>query len=70
MMFLIVQQLGGLGKRNHRDRNAAAVKLGMLRLHLTEMRLAGQSSQVPEKNQQQILIEPVSQADRLAGEIQ
>jgi hypothetical protein len=42
----------------------------MLLAHLAEVRLAGQSSQVTEKNQQQISIELFGKIDRLAVEIQ
>ena len=50
MMLLITHQPGRLGKGDHRDGDATPDKLGVLLAQLNEMRLAGQSSQVTEKN--------------------
>ncbi len=68
MMLLITHQLGRLGKGNDRDRDAAPVELGMLLAHLAEVRLARQSSQVTQKNQQEIFVELSGEIDRLAVE--
>jgi len=69
-MLLITHQLGRLGKGNDRHRNAAASELGLLPAHLAEVRLAGQSREVAEKNQQQIFVELFGEIDRLALEVQ
>ena len=50
MMLLITHQPGRLGKGDYRDLDAAPSELGVLLAQLNEMRLAGQSSQVAEKN--------------------
>jgi len=70
MMLLITDQLGRFGKGDDRDNNAAAIECGMVLAYLTEVRLARQSSQVTQKNQQDIFIESVSKNDRLAVKIQ
>jgi hypothetical protein len=70
MMLLITHQLGWLGKGHHRDGDAAPVEFDSLLAHLAEMRLARQSSQVTQKNQQEIFIELPGEIGRLAGEIQ
>ena len=62
MALLILRQLRRLSKRHHRDGDAAPAKLAMLLPHLTEMRLARQSSQVTQENQQEMFFE-------LSGEI-
>jgi len=68
MMLLITHQLGRLGKGNDRNRDAAPVEFDSLLAHLAEMRLARQSSQVTQKNQQEIFIELSGEIDRLAVE--
>ncbi len=70
MMLLIMQQPVRLGEGNDRDRDIAAIELGMLLAHLAEVRLARQSSQVAQENQQEILVEPLGDIDGLAMEIQ
>ena len=68
MMLLVVHQLGRLGKGHDRNRDAAPLELGMLLAHLAEMRLARQSSQVTQKNQQEIFVELSGETGRLAVE--
>jgi hypothetical protein len=51
---LIVRYDGWLGKRYGGDQDAAAIKLRFERAHLTEVSLAGQSSEMAEKNEEQI----------------
>jgi len=68
-MLLITHQPTWLGKGNDRDSDAAAIELGVLLPHLAEVRLARQSSQVPQKNQQQIIVEEGEQFSRLAVKI-
>ena len=68
MALLVLRQLRRVGKRHHRDGNAAPAKLTMSLPHLTEMRLARQSSQVTQKNQQEIFIELPSEIGQLAVE--
>jgi len=70
MVLLITHQLGRFGKGEDRDLDATAIELGMLLAHLAEVRLARQSSQVAQKNQQEIFIELFGEIDRLAIEIQ
>jgi hypothetical protein len=61
MPFLIGAQLRRLGKRNHNDRNTAAIKFRLDRAQLSEMSLAWQSREVPEKNQQNVLFKVLRQ---------
>ena len=68
MMLLITHQLGRLGKGHDRNRDAAPVEFDLLLAHLAEMRLARQSSQVTQKNQQEIFIELSGEIGRLAVE--
>jgi hypothetical protein len=57
MMFLIGNQFGRLGERNNGYGDAAPVKFIFERFHLAEVGLARQSGEVPEKDEEQILIE-------------
>ncbi len=68
MMLLVVNQLGWRGKGHDGNRDAAPLELSMLLAHLAEMRLAGQSSQMTQKNQQEIFIELPGEIGRLAVE--
>jgi len=63
---LITHQFHWLSEGHHSDSDAAPLELAMLLLHLAEMRLARQSCQVPEKNQQKIFVELASEIGRLA----
>jgi hypothetical protein len=69
MMLLILNQLGRLGEGHHGNGNTAPFELGALFPHLAEMRLAGQSRQVAEKNQQEIFVELAGEMDRLTLKI-
>ena len=68
--LLIVHQLCRFSEGHDRDGDATLLELAMLLPHLAEMRLAGQSSQVAEKNHQEIFVEMASQNRRFAVEIQ
>ena len=70
MMLLITHQLGRLGKGNDRNSDAAPVEFDSLLAHLAEMRLARQSSQVTQKNQQEIFVELFREINGLAMEVQ
>ena len=70
MMLLITHQPSRVGEGNHSDSNAAAIELGMPSAHLAEVRLARQSSQVAQKNQQEIFVELFGEIDGPAIEIQ
>jgi hypothetical protein len=69
MMLLITHQPVRLSEGNDRDRDAAPIELGMMPAHLAEVRLARQSRQVTQQNQQEIFVELLSEIDRLAVEI-
>ena len=68
MTLLVLRQLLRVGKRHHRDGDAAPAELTMSLPHLAEMRLARQSSQVTQENQQEILVELSGETGRLAVE--
>ena len=68
MMLVITHQLGRLGKGHDGNGDAAPLELGMSLPHLAEMRLARQSSQVTQKNQQEIFIELPGEIGQLAVE--
>ena len=68
MMLLITRQLGWLGKGHHRDGDVAPAELTMSLPHLAEMRLARQSSQVTQENQQEMFFELSGEIGRLAVE--
>ena len=68
MALLVLRQLRRLSKRHHRNDDAAPAELTMSLPHLAEMRLARQSSQVTQKNQQEIFIELSGEIGRLAVE--
>ena len=70
MMLLITHQPGRVGEGNHSDSNVAAIELGMPSAHHAEVRLARQSSQVAQKNQQEIIVELFGEIDGPAIEIQ
>lgn len=50
VMVLISPELRWLGERNHHDRDTAAIEFIFARFHLTEVVLARQSCQMPEKD--------------------
>ena len=68
MALLVLRQLHRLSKRHHRDGDAAPDELAMLLPHLTEMRLARQSSQVTQENQQEMFFELSGETGRLSVE--
>ena len=68
MALLVLRQLRRLSKRHHRNGDAAPAELAMSLPHLTEMRLARQSSQMPQKNQQEMFFELSGETGRLAVE--
>jgi len=70
MVLLITHQLGRFGKGDDRDLDATAIELGMLLARLAEVRLARQSSQVAQKNQQKISVELLGKIDGRAMKIQ
>jgi hypothetical protein len=47
---LVRPELRWLGERNHHDRDTAAIEFTFARFHLTEVVLARQSCQMPEKD--------------------
>lgn len=51
-LFLVRREHTRLSEGNHQDGNAAALELGFSFRHLTEVRLAGQSGEMAEKDQQ------------------
>jgi hypothetical protein len=59
MLFLVMNQLGRVGKRNHDDRNVAPVEFYFKRFHLAEVSLASQSSEMPEKDQEYALLKVI-----------
>lgn len=70
MMLLIAHQPARLGEGNDRNPDAAPVELGMPSAHLAEVRLARQSRQVAQINQQEIIVELFGEIDGPAIEIQ
>lgn len=69
-MFLVRPELRWLGERNHRDRDTAAIEFTFERFHLTEVVLARQSCQMPEKDYEQAFLKVVAEAYRVAAKIQ
>jgi hypothetical protein len=68
MALLVLRQLRRLSKRHHRNDDDAPAELTLSLPHLAEMRLARQSSQVTQKNQQEIFVEMSGETGRLAVE--
>jgi hypothetical protein len=66
MILDIGKKLARLGEGDHDNRNAAAVKFSFERSHLDEVRLARQSRQVAQKNNQQPVGEMARQMRRRA----
>src|SRR5262249_45397307 len=59
MSCLVQNQFGRLRKRHDDDGNVAPLEFVFQRFHLAEMMLASQSSEVPEKDQEQMLMKVV-----------
>jgi hypothetical protein len=68
--FLIGCKHLRLGERNHQHRDTAPVEFGFSFRHLAEVRLARQSGQVAEKNQQRVIADAIGEFHRLAAEIE
>jgi len=60
--LLILEQLRRVGEGNHRDGNATPFKVRFKRPHLAEVSLAGQSSEMPEKDQKQKLLKVIAES--------
>ena len=69
-MFLVRREHLRLGKRNHEHGHTAPVEFGFSFRHLAEVRLARQSGEVAEKNQQRAIADAIGELDRLAAEIE
>ena len=69
MMFLVETKLRRFGEGNDDNRDAAAVEFTFQGLHLAEVLLARESGQVPEKNEQSVVLEVIAQGDLFATEI-
>ena len=70
MLLLIVDQLCRIGERNRDDGNAASLKLTLSSLHLAEVGLAWESSQMPQKDQQNALVKICEQIDSATLQIE
>jgi len=70
MKLLIMHEPGRLCEGHHGDGDPAPLELAKMFLHLAEMRLAGQSGQVAQKNHQEIVAKLLGEIDGLALEIQ
>lgn len=68
--FLIRRERLRLGKRNHEHGHTAPVEFGFSFRHLAEVRLARQSGEVAEKNQQRAIADAIGELNRLAAEIE
>ena len=66
MLFLVMCQFFRVGKRNHDNRDFALLKLLVKSLQLAEMRLAGQSSEMAEKDQKDPAAKHRGEIHRLA----
>jgi hypothetical protein len=60
MVLLIARKLCRLCKGNNDDRKTSAIEFRLERCHLAEVILAWQSGQMPEKNQQRVILEIIS----------
>jgi hypothetical protein len=69
MLFLVKNQPGRVGKRHDNDRNVTPVEFHFERFHLAEVSLANQSSEMSEKDQQQMLLKVIPDGDRVASKI-
>ena len=70
MLRLIVRKPSWFGEGDHDDRNPARLKTSFECHHLAEVGLAGQSSEVPEKDQQKVIVKAVVELNRVAAEIE
>jgi len=68
--LLIPKQLCWFGERNHRDDNATPFKFRFKRFHLTEVSLAGQSSEMSKKDEKQILLKVIAESRPVAVQIE
>ena len=70
MPLLVADQFCRLGEGNHGDGNAAPVELALGRAHLAEVFLAGQSSKMTQKDQQQALAKMRGKIDPIVRQIE
>ena len=67
MLRLIVRKPSGLGEGDRDDRNPARLEMIFECHHLAEMGLAGQSGEVPEKDQQKVIVKVIVELNRIAA---
>ncbi len=70
MQLLVVSELRRFGEGHHGDRDAAPIELGFVFCHLTEVSLARQSSEMAQKDQQQVFAEVIAQRNSPAAQIE
>jgi TolA-binding protein len=70
MALLVADQLCRLSEGNHGDGHAAAVELVLACAHLAEVFLAGQSSKMTQKDQQQALAKMRGKIDPMIRQIE
>ena len=70
MQFLVVSKLRGSAKDTTAIADATPIELGFEFCHLAEVSLARQSSEMAQKDQQQVFAEVIAQRNSLAAQIE
>ena len=70
MVLLILRKPLGFGEGDHDDRNPAGFESIFCRFHLAEVGLARQSGEVPEKDQQKVIMKALVELYRVAFQIE
>ena len=70
MVLLILRKPFEFGEGDHDDRNPAGIELIFNRFHLAEVGLARQSGEVPEKDQQKVIMKALVELYRVAFQIE
>ena len=70
MLRLILGKPFEFGEGDHDDRNPARLEMIFECPHLDEVGLARQSSKMPEKDQQKVMMKALSEFNRFAAQIE
>ena len=70
MLRLIRREPPWFGEGDHDDRNPARLEMIFECPHLAEVGLARQSGEVPEKDQQKVMMKAIVELNRIAAQIE
>ena len=70
MLRLIMRKPSWFGEGDHDDRNPARAEMIFECRHLAEVGLARQSGEMPDKDQQKVIVKAIGELSRIAAQIE